>query len=584
MAKKKISELPAGGALNGTELVPIVQTGTTKRITAQDIANLGNASGVEGSGTINRLAKFTATSTIGNSQLFDDGTSVGLGTITPLGLLHLFKASAATRMVIDGNAGQNKIITYRTNAVQRFGLYVNNTAESGSNVGSDFAIRAYNDAGTLLSTPLFIKRSTGAVTFSGSVTAGDSLLINNLSVSKKGYKFQSPSSNWSPQQSGIFFTPADGTNAATTFSVELWDGNGNTTNALSIAPLGAATFSSSVTAQGANIGINALGTDRMFQISGNTFTTGATQFAAVINPTMGAVTNLYGIYAGLTCTSATNYYALYLETATGTITNRFGIYQSGSGEKNYFAGSVGIGTTNPNLAGASKGLSINSSGYTTLELNQNDTRAFFVYSDAGQSILGTFGAAPLIFRTNDTDRMRILSNGNVLIGTSTDSGNKFSVNGNALVTGKLTNEQTAATQITSEIGNTNVQGVSQLHKIVRHYGVVTTGNKLIIPFISQGDLQITTFVRIIGHSAKFNDINPLAFSAEFAVGSLNLLQNLAVLQSSGNILTILINGMNIEITFVNSYTSGTANGIYTTIEYMASQINRSIDVPNITMN
>jgi len=44
MAKKKISELPAGSALNGTELVPIVQTGTTKRITAQDIANLGNDS------------------------------------------------------------------------------------------------------------------------------------------------------------------------------------------------------------------------------------------------------------------------------------------------------------------------------------------------------------------------------------------------------------------------------------------------------------------------------------------------------------------------------------------------------------
>jgi hypothetical protein len=39
MAKKKISGLPAGSALNGTELVPIVQTGTTKRITTQDIAN-----------------------------------------------------------------------------------------------------------------------------------------------------------------------------------------------------------------------------------------------------------------------------------------------------------------------------------------------------------------------------------------------------------------------------------------------------------------------------------------------------------------------------------------------------------------
>jgi hypothetical protein len=172
MAKKKISGLPAGSALNGTELVPIVQTGTTKRITTQDIANLGNASGVEGSGTINRLAKFTASSTIGNSQLFDDGTSVGLGTITPLGLLHLFKASATTRLVMDGNPAQSKIITYRTNGVQRFGLYVNNTAESGGNAGSDFAFRAYDDAGTLLNTPLFIKRSTGAVTFASGLGIG----------------------------------------------------------------------------------------------------------------------------------------------------------------------------------------------------------------------------------------------------------------------------------------------------------------------------------------------------------------------------------------------------------------------------
>jgi hypothetical protein len=221
MAKKKISGLPAGSALNGTELVPIVQAGTTKRITTQDIANLGNSSGVEGSGTIGTLAKFTASSTIGNSALVEassyiqsskrieaddagyglvafsssgnrqvvlgvntgepaiqgtllngtprqlainpSGGDVGIGISNPLGLLHLFKAGATTRMVIDGNPAQNRIITYRTNGVQRFGFYVNNTAESGANAGSDFAIRAYNDAGTLLNTPLFIQRSTGFV-------------------------------------------------------------------------------------------------------------------------------------------------------------------------------------------------------------------------------------------------------------------------------------------------------------------------------------------------------------------------------------------------------------------------------------
>jgi hypothetical protein len=89
--------------------------------------------------------------------------SIGMGTQSPVGLLHLKKTGATTRLAIDGDAGQSRILSYRTGGVQRFGLYTNNTAETGSNVGSDFALRAYSDAGTLLSTPFFIKRSTGNV-------------------------------------------------------------------------------------------------------------------------------------------------------------------------------------------------------------------------------------------------------------------------------------------------------------------------------------------------------------------------------------------------------------------------------------
>jgi hypothetical protein len=117
---------------------------------------------------------------------------LGIGTTTPIGILHLKSTASATRLAIDGDAGQNRLISYRTGAVQRFGLYVNNTAESGANAGSDFAVRAYNDAGTLLNTPLFIKRSTGNVGIntitgtaklqvvgSGSTSATTSLLVQN---------------------------------------------------------------------------------------------------------------------------------------------------------------------------------------------------------------------------------------------------------------------------------------------------------------------------------------------------------------------------------------------------------------------
>lgn len=98
-----------------------------------------------------------------NLTINPSGGNVGMGTTSPLGILHLYKSGVTTRMVIDGDAGQSKIITYRTGGLQRFGMYVNNTLETGSNAGSDFQIRTYNDAGSLLSTPFFIKRSTGNV-------------------------------------------------------------------------------------------------------------------------------------------------------------------------------------------------------------------------------------------------------------------------------------------------------------------------------------------------------------------------------------------------------------------------------------
>jgi hypothetical protein len=99
--------------------------------------------------------------------------------------------------------------------------------------------------------------ASGAAIFQNSVTAAGNYLIANVSATKKGYTFNSPASNWGAQTSGIYFTPIDAVDATPTFTINLWNGTSGTagygtfTDVLSINGAGgAATFSSSVTANG----------------------------------------------------------------------------------------------------------------------------------------------------------------------------------------------------------------------------------------------------------------------------------------------------------------------------------------------
>jgi hypothetical protein len=149
-----------------------------------------NGSSVLGSGNLvvsGTPAGSTSEVQFNNSGAFDsdpnfiwDDTNkrLGLGIAAPLGILHLKVAAGTTRMLLDGDAGQSKIITYRTAGLQRWGLYSNNVAESGSNAGSNFVLRRYNDAGTLLGTPLEVNRATGVTKIGEGLDLNGSELTN----------------------------------------------------------------------------------------------------------------------------------------------------------------------------------------------------------------------------------------------------------------------------------------------------------------------------------------------------------------------------------------------------------------------
>lgn len=78
------------------------------------------------------------------------------------------------------------------------------------------------------------------------------------------------------------------------------------------------------------------------------------------------------------------------------------------------SGNVGVGTTNPSgLGGASVNTVTNGSVSYQYVGAVNGTKTFIAYGDASQNIMGSVTNIPLIFRTNNTEQMRIDGSGNL---------------------------------------------------------------------------------------------------------------------------------------------------------------------------
>jgi hypothetical protein len=91
------------------------------------------------------------------------------------------------------------------------------------------------------------------------------------------------------------------------------------------------------------------------------------------------------------------------------------------------AGNLGIGTSSPTSISGFSVLAINNTTGSLLELKSNGTSIGQIYVDSNALNIEGIFAKPTIFINNGSERMRITSGGNVLIGTTTDNGNKFQV-------------------------------------------------------------------------------------------------------------------------------------------------------------
>ena len=217
---------------------------------------------------------------------------------------------------------------------------------------------------------------------------------------------------------GYIATDSTSMGVVTTQSIPLVLGTNSTARLTIAASTGAATFSSSVTA------VNAIlsGTGSAFadglRINRNS---NSNQYT-VINH-LGGATNIVSVDQ-----SGNNIAEIYFGRSINGSTISTSMVINGSGN-------VGIGTPNPTTFAS----------YITTQISGPAGAGLLVESTTG-TILGQFfadngfpgGAAisfgsrtnnPVVFLTNNAEKMRITSGGNFLIGTDTDNGSKLRVNG-----------------------------------------------------------------------------------------------------------------------------------------------------------
>jgi hypothetical protein len=204
---------------------------------------------VTGTGTTNYLPKFTGASAIGNSLVYDDGTYVGINTITP--------SSWATKLVIYNNQ-----LTVTGGGYD--GTFADSIFFGGNSEGTNYRNKISNSlSATAANQKMKFSVASGATTWVDALTLTGTGAAT-FSSSVQGASFYVPSTVFTPSvpayqtlvkygQTNTFAEIQGGNLNLDNFSTYLrFIVNGTASNtplvALTLANTGAATFSSSVTA------------------------------------------------------------------------------------------------------------------------------------------------------------------------------------------------------------------------------------------------------------------------------------------------------------------------------------------------
>ncbi len=172
--------------LNGT----VTLNGTGTALIIANNANIGGVLTVSGTNIISTLqaaynAANTASGNAGSAlaqAAFNTANAAVIRTgDTITGQLSIGNNTVAQTLVMNGAANSGKPIIFESGGFKRWHIWSNNTAENGSNTGSDLQILAWDDLATTNWAPFTITRSNKNITMVSNVSVtGTTFLINNI--------------------------------------------------------------------------------------------------------------------------------------------------------------------------------------------------------------------------------------------------------------------------------------------------------------------------------------------------------------------------------------------------------------------
>jgi hypothetical protein len=439
---------------------------TNAPTTALDVFGSGIIGRINGTSTNNAYLGFASAGTnkwsIGNVQsdhrfrIFSEANTselvsvlqtgeFGIGIANPTTKFHIDGAASALIANLDANVSVAKSLSFRSDNSNRINLEVSGT-ESGSNVGADFFIRRYSDAGALIDTPLTITRSTGNATFSGilitpqvkaATSAGLSINANSgTQVADFGAGgsanitffggLSGTSASFSSTTTASAFIPSGATiptNGMYLSAANTLDFATNTTNRLTITSagnVGIGTSSPNIGGYGGNGRVLTIqgvsGSYGVLELTSNSANADGSAIGRLDFGSDGqaanykAISSIASFLSGSTSTkfgADLRFYTRADNAASGDPVERMRITSGGN---------VGIGTSSPAEKLHVEGIIRATSSTTGVNLHPN--------ADFGAGSLPTiqvYTNHALQFATNNTLRMNISNGGKVMVNT-TDSG------------------------------------------------------------------------------------------------------------------------------------------------------------------